>query len=127
MYLMHSRQEYQSPKITACFPIIKSNEKTGQETSLGNLGYETELITCVGMLFSDWEDEIKLCGLAKQKGLICIKGAGRGIKYHYQLTADKKKGSLLHVTPGKLWTSESKRVYFSPLMSSEAGVSLSWS
>lgn len=55
---------------------------------------------------------------------MCIKGAGRGTKY-CKLTANKKKGSLLHVTPGKLWMSESKRVYFWPLMSSEAAVKLS--
>lgn len=45
------------------FPIIKSNEETGQGTSLDNLGYETKLIKHADMLFSDWEDEVKLCGL----------------------------------------------------------------
>lgn len=64
MYLIHSRQEYQNPKMPACFPIIKSNEKTGQRTSLYNLGYETELIIRADRLFCDWENEVKLHGLA---------------------------------------------------------------
>lgn len=64
VYVSHAQQIGISMfKDASLLPIIKSNKKTGQRTSLHNLGYETELIR-VDILFSDWENEVKFRGLA---------------------------------------------------------------